>query len=231
MRSICDRDADVIAPGVRLDLFSPDLSPRGGPVRVLFASDASEIRKGVNHAMAAIVRVRRVCPDARLILAGPGDPSWALAGVGATASEVLERADPLAIVGLGPDGPAALDATDRLRDIHPADMPSQYRAATVTVLPSWREAFGLVLAESLACGTPAACYAEDGMLEVVDSPDVGRTARPGDPDDLARAILESVELARDPATPGRCAEHARRWGWLESVGPAYESLYRRVLDR
>lgn len=231
VQAIAGRPAEIVAPGVRLDRFVPDLSPRTGPVRVLFASDASEIRKGVNHALAALLRLRGTHPDARLVLAGPGDPSWALAGVGSTASPVLAAADPLAVVGLGPDGQIALDATDRLRDVRPEDMPVHYRAATVTVLPSWREAFGLVLAESLACGTPVACYAEAGMLEVVDRPDIGRTARPGDPDDLARAIAEAIELARDPDTPARCAEHARRWGWVESVGPRYESAYRQAARR
>ncbi|MHB1853777.1 MAG: glycosyltransferase, partial [Acidimicrobiales bacterium] len=122
-------------------------------------------------------------------------------------------------------------ATDRLTDVAPGGLPELYRSATVTVLPSRDEAFGLVLAESLACGTPVACSAEAGMIEVVDRPEVGRTARFGDDDDLARALAEAAQLARLASTPAVCSEHARRWGWAESVGPAYEALYREVTGR
>lgn len=223
------RAVRVLPPGVRLDRFVPDLDPRSGPVRLLFASDASEVRKGVHHALAALGHVRRLHPDARLVLCGPGDPGWALAGAGAAASALLRATDPLAVAGLGPAGPELLEHTTRLEDVTPEQMPSLYRSATVTLLPSWHEAFGLVLAESLACGTPVACFAEAGMVDVVDRPEVGRTARFGDPADLARAACEAIGLARTPGAPAACSAHARRWGWEESVGPAYVELYRSVI--
>ncbi|MHB1446423.1 MAG: glycosyltransferase family 4 protein [Acidimicrobiales bacterium] len=240
-RSAADRVARItgrasqlrlLPPGVRLDLFTPNLQPRLGPVRILFASDSSEVYKGVHHALAALGRLRRSYPEARLVLCGPGDPAWAVDGVRDSLDPSLARTDPLAVEGLGPDGAALLDrATDRLADVGPGALPDLYRSATVTVLPSRDEAFGLVLAESLACGTPVACSSEAGMLEVVDRPEVGRTARFGDDDGLARALAESVELARQAPTPGHCADHARRWGWAESVGPAYEALYLEVAGR
>lgn len=228
VRRLAGRTPEVLPPGVRLDRFRPDLSPRSGPVRLLFASDASEIRKGVHHALAALGHVLEAHPEARLVLAGPGRPDWAVGGLGASASAVLARVDPLAVRGLGPFGRELLGAVDDLEDVGPDEMPGLYRSATVTLLPSWEEAFGLVLAESLACGTPVACFSEAGMLEVVDRPEVGRTARFGDDADLGRAVLEAVDLARRPETPARCAHHARRWGWAEAVGPAYEALYRRL---
>ena len=222
----------VLPPGVRLDLFSPNLQPRLGPVKVLFASDASEVYKGVHHALAALAGLRRSHPEARLVLCGPGDPAWVVGGIKDSVDASLAQTDPLAVEGLGPDGAALLDrATDRLTDVTPGALPDLYRSATVTVLPSRDEAFGLVLAESLACGTPVACSSEAGMIEVVDRPEVGRTARFGDDDGLARALAETVELARQPPTPALCAAHARRWGWVESVGPAYEALYREVTGR
>jgi phosphatidylinositol alpha-mannosyltransferase len=221
--------AQVVPPGVRLDRFTPDLEARTGPVRIVFASDASDVRKGVHHALAAMRVVRRRHPDARLVLCGPGDAEWAVRGAGTGASAALRRADPLAVGGLGQDGPELLaDATTRLEGVTPEQMPSLYRSGTVTVLPSWNEAFGLTLAESLACGTPVACFSEAGMTDVVDDPGVGRMAAFGDEVGFARAICQAVELARRPGTPARCAEHARRWGWAEAVGPAYERLYRSL---
>ncbi|HEX5267939.1 MAG TPA: glycosyltransferase family 4 protein [Acidimicrobiales bacterium] len=220
----------VVPPGVRLETFSPDLQPRAGPVRLLFPSDASEIRKGVHHVLAALPLVRKRHPDARLVLCGPGAPDWAVAGVGGGASAVLARADPLAVAGLGAEGVDALELTERIDDVRPEQLPALYRGATVTVLPSWHEAFGLVLAESLACGTPVACYAEAGMVDVVNAPGIGQAATPfGDIPALAEAIGDAVDLARAPGTPERCADHARTWGWDEAVGPAHEELYRSVV--
>jgi len=45
---------------------------------------------------------------------------------------------------------------------------------------------------------------------------------------LADALGEAITLAADPATPARCAAHARRWGWVETVGPMHEAVYRDV---
>src|SRR6185503_434110 len=43
---------------------------------------------------------------------------------------------------------------DGVEHVDMTDLPALYRRAWVSVLPSWGEAFGLVLAEALACGTP-----------------------------------------------------------------------------
>jgi len=137
----------------------------------------------------------------------------------------------------------AVAAVERLRQRHPEarlvvadadpdDMPEHYRSATVTVLPSWSEAFGLVLVESLACGTPVVCTDEGGMPEIVTDDRVGRVAgRAGDVDALASALADAIDLAADADTPALCAAHARRWGWDETVGPRHAELYGQLIDQ
>jgi phosphatidylinositol alpha-mannosyltransferase len=197
-------------PGVRFDQFAPDLAPRDGPPAILFASDLSEPRKGLALLMAAFVHVLDVHPDARLQLAGPGDRTDALQTLD---SDVRQRVSS-AIDNLGPTQ---------------VPIAKVYPRATVTVLPSRWEAFGLVLVESLACGTPVVCNDEGGMIEIVDRPSVGRVAQWGDVGGLSAALLETIALARRPETPRLCVEHARSWDWETIVGPAHERLYLDVV--
>jgi glycosyltransferase involved in cell wall biosynthesis len=211
--SLTGREVEVLAPGVRIDQFAPDLSPRTGPPRLLFSSDAGDRRKRVDLALAATALLGDRRPGIRLQLGGPGDHSWA-----------LDRLD-------GDGGAAATAAVDVLGTGDLDAVPSRYRAATATVLPADDEAFGLVLVESLACGTPVVCVRSGGPPEIVDDERVGRIADAGDAASLAAALDAVVDLAADPATPARCAQHARRWGWVEAIGPAHEALYDRVRRR
>jgi phosphatidylinositol alpha-mannosyltransferase len=209
VRAFADRPVVELPPGVRTDAFPLEHRPRTGPPRLLFAADASDPRKGLASLLTALDTVLDVHPEARLQLAGPGNPQPALAG----ASE------------------RARAATDVLGAGELADVPARYREATVTVLPSRHEAFGLVLVESLASGTPAVALAEGGPLQILDDPAVGRTAPVGEPLGLARAIGQAVALAADPATPQRCRQHAHRWDWEHAVGPAHERVYLSAVGR
>jgi glycosyltransferase involved in cell wall biosynthesis len=102
-----------------------------------------------------------------------------------------------------------LDARTASDGIPMDDLPDVYRRAWVSVLPSWGEAFGLVLAEALACGTPVVGSDLHGIPEVLGGDDrIGRLFDGDDPRALARALLEAIELARDPATAAACRARA-----------------------
>jgi glycosyltransferase involved in cell wall biosynthesis len=64
-----------------------------------------------------------------------------------------------------------------------------YNAASVAVLPSFSEGFGLPALEAMACGAPVAASRRGSIPEVVG--EAGVLFDPADPDDMARA-LESV---------------------------------------
>jgi phosphatidyl-myo-inositol alpha-mannosyltransferase len=195
----------VLAPGVRTDEFRADLSPRTGPPRVLFSSALDQPQKGLDVLVRAFSLVLRTHPDARLVLSGPGSADWALA-----------HADP-----------ETRSSTDILGPGASEDVPRRYRSATVTVLPSRHEAFGLVLVESLASGTPVVGTPEGGASDIIDA-SVGRLAPYGDVDALATAIIETIAAAGDAGMRARCAAHAKRWDWNGSIGPQHEDVYRSV---
>lgn len=87
-----------------------------------------------------------------------------------------------------------------------ADMPALFRAVDWTVLPSRYEPFGLVVAESLACGTPAIVGAAAGVAELMDEADGIRLAALDAP-----AILTALRAAL-AAPPRRVAGFAERHG-------------------
>ncbi len=108
------------------------------------------------------------------------------------------------------------------------DLPAVYRSAWVSALPSFGEAFGLVLAEAMACGTPGVGTAAGGITEVV-SDGVGALFTGGE-EELAQALLEGLDLAQDPATADRCRERATAFS-TDRVVAAYADLYRRLTGR
>jgi len=212
----------VLPPPVDTEHFRP-VAPRD-PDRqiVLFPADLADPRKGASLLFKAWNRVHAECPTAVLALAGP----VGMAGYSQDAGEKLF-------------GQLGLIHTARTRASvefwGPGDhesLPRWYSQASVTVLPSVEEAFGMVLTESLACGTPVVGSAFDGPGEIITDPRVGATVAlrawwdldNGElVDDLADAILTAIDLARRPDTVQVCRDHAAQWG-LDRVGARAEEV-------
>ena len=106
------------------------------------------------------------------------------------------------------------------------DLPGLYNLASLLVLPSIYEGFGIPLVEAMACGTPVACAAAGAMPEVV-----GRTGRLFDPfsvDSIASALTDA--LNGDVGNAGvraKCLERASNFSWENTAGKTYK-LYKAV---
>lgn len=195
-------DAELITPGVDTALFSP--GPGRAPEPTIFCPAAADSpRKRVPMLVRALQHVRRELPTARLVLPDPADEGL--------------RAELRA------------EGVELRPDVRDEELLRAYREAWVTALPSWGEAFGLVLAESLACGTPVVGTNREAIPEVIDRDGIGALFD-GDERDLARALLETLELAGDPATAGRCRARAEELSTERSTDQFVE-LYRRLLAR
>jgi glycosyltransferase involved in cell wall biosynthesis len=81
------------------------------------------------------------------------------------------------------------------------------QALDIAVLPSRGEAFGLAMIEAMANGRVFVGSRSGAIPEVVEHGRNGLLFEPGDPEDLARAL---IELLHDPAKRSRMGTEARK---------------------
>ncbi len=185
---------------------------------LLCAADLGDKRKGGEVLMRAFNLIKRERPGVRLEVCSPtaGLVAERLLGL----VEPKWRADAV-FVGVG----------------RPEDLPAVYGRAAVSVLPSLWEAFGMVVIESMATGTPVVGARDGALIETISTPDVGRlfepqvnedSVAPNNPEGLARAVIETLDLSRNPETARRCREHAQKYSW-DAIGPKYEAIYERLI--
>jgi glycosyltransferase involved in cell wall biosynthesis len=160
--------------------------------------------------------------------------------IDALAALEADTARPLVIMGRDWGARAEIEERARTRGVadrvrfldHVAD-PAQYRGvirgARVLVLPSEWEAFGLVLLEAMAAGTPIVATAVGGVPDVLDEGRAGRLVAYGDPAALAEAVRS---VFQDPETTRRlvrtASAHVRAFDWYETAA-RHRALYREVL--
>lgn len=138
-------------------------------------------RKGQDLAVRAFAEVRRSRPDAVLAVIGGGELP----------------------AGLPMEGVRALGQRD--------DLPRLLPHATVVVVPSRDEPFGLAAVEAMACGVPVAAFAVGGLREILAG-DAGISVPSGDVAALARAVrslLDDDASRRLQAERGRAAALTR----------------------
>jgi glycosyltransferase involved in cell wall biosynthesis len=190
----------VILPGGVIAAEYEGAVARPQEPTLLCPASLGDPRKRGELLLEALAILRQSLPAARLVLAGGRDPFS-----GAGPSQL-----PPGVEAVELDGTIELAAT--------------YRSVSATVLPSVDEAFGLVLLESLAAGTPVVAARSGGCVEILTDDRVGAPFTPDDPADLARAMGAALELAQQPATIDACRAHAAGWDW-ERVAERYEAVY------
>jgi glycosyltransferase involved in cell wall biosynthesis len=132
---------------------------------------------------------------------GKGTP-WLL-----DAMKIVHSQAPQAVlvsVGKGPElkpGPGIIS----LSSVGQAELRALYSLADVVVVPSvWPEPFSRVMIESMSAGKLLVATNVGGSPEGVETALTGWLVPPGQPQDLARALLEAVNLPRE-RREGMCA--------------------------
>ena len=208
------RRVSAVSPGVDLATFKPGsqrqarwrLGVPQNAIVLMFAGRVQPLKAPdvLLRAAAKLVTDHRRLAD-RLVVAFVGGPS----GTG--------RNDPDGLTQLA----ASLGVSKNVRLEPPcpqADLADWYRAATLVVVPSYSESFGLVAVEAQACGTPVVAAAAGGLRTAVRHGVSGVLIEGHNPADYADAIWRLVSNPGKLARLSRGArQHASAFGWSVTV--------------
>jgi D-inositol-3-phosphate glycosyltransferase len=201
---------ETVAPGVDLSVFRPGpvaatrqrLGLRADAVVLVFAGRIQPLKGPdvVLHAAASLLRQAPALAD-RLVVVFVGGPSGTEVGAPG-------RLDGLA---------GSLGLAGRVRFEPPCphrELADWFRAATLVLVPSHSESFGLVALEAQACGTPVAAAAVGGLRTAVRDGFSGVLVDGHDPEMWAYTLRDLI------GSPARLAElsrgalaHASGFGW------------------
>ncbi len=145
----------------------------------------------------------------------------------------------LVLIGDGIEMPRVLERIhqlgleDRVRCIGARDQPAAfYRHATLFLLPSQSESFGLAALEAMSCGTPVVVSRTGGLPEVVAEGETGFMVEPGDLEGFTEACTLLIE---DPTLRRQLGEraylHARENFDRQAIVSRYEDYYLTLLGR
>ena len=217
LRQRWGRGGDRLPIPVDLDSFGkPDKAAGGAPL-IVCAAALDDRRKGGDALFAAFAELKLRVPGVKLLVA----------------YDVPEEAqrELLDLV------PAAFRDDIEFRPVAGA-LPEILARATITVLPSLWEAYGMLVIESFAAGTPVVATRQGALPEHFPLPELGCLFDPG-PDaeetaavtntrGLAQAMEDCLQLAGQADTSEVCRRFAERYSW-EALGPSYERLMADLL--
>jgi glycosyltransferase involved in cell wall biosynthesis len=198
----------VVPNGINTDFFYPLPGVKRADNQLLVTNSADTPLKGLRYLLEAVASIRKR-RDVRLTVIGAPKKNGVI--------ERLAR-------DLGFNG--ALQFTGR---IEYRDFARYYAEATLAVIPSLYEGFGMPAGEAMACGTPVISTSGGALPEVVG--DAGIIVPPGDKGALEEAILyllDHPEKRRELGQAGlRRVESAFTW---RHAAQKTVDVYREAID-
>jgi glycosyltransferase involved in cell wall biosynthesis len=197
----------ILGNGLDTELFSPDPAVGREPATLLCVGRASDPNKGIAVLIEALAKLP---PPTRLVLVDEDHPLHE----GRRLAAQLGVGDRLEIVGRVPT----------------EELVRRYRSATLVVVPSLYEGFGLPAAEAMACETPVVAAAAGALPEVMRTGGGGALVAKGDPDALAGAVAALLAAPEERRRLGAVARGriVDAYSWPRIAARTVE-VYREVL--
>ncbi len=198
----------VVANGINTDIFYPVDGVRREENRIMVTNSADTPLKGLRYLIEAVSSIRRK-RDVKLTVIGKPKKN----GVIDKLVRDLGAYEFITFTGRIPDD----------------DFATYYAKATMAVVPSIYEGFGLPAGEAMACRVPVISTTGGALPEVVG--DAGILVRPGDAGALETAI---IDLLDNPEKRARLADAGydrvkKLFTWHNTAKQVVE-VYREAID-
>lgn len=201
-------DIDLVYNGIDTSVFRPHAEIRREPMRLMATASADAPLKGLRFLLQAYASLLSHYPELELLIVGRPQS-------GGDTEALLKR------LGLE-------TRVQFVSGISTGELVRYYAAATIAVVPSLYEGFGLPAGEAMACGVPLISTDGGALVEIVG--DAGVVVPAADSQALADAIASLLE---DPERRAALADAGRQrivdtfsWTLCAEQMVAY---YRRVL--
>jgi glycosyltransferase involved in cell wall biosynthesis len=200
----------LVYNGIDTEVFRPLADVQRKPLRLMATASADQPLKGLRYLLRAYARLLRDYPELELLVVG--QPM-----AGGHTQRLLRK----------------LRLVNRVRfvsGISTEEMVRYYAEASIAVVPSVYEGFGLPAGEAMACAVPVVSTNGGALPEVVG--DAGLQVPVRDVPALVEAIstlLDDAELRRDLGERGRRRIN-EKFCWHVTAGRMAE-YYRQVLAR
>lgn len=196
----------------RIPEIPAEQRPEWGGRKVLLFLGRLHPKKRLDIAVEAFARLCKLRGDVQLVIAGADEGSAPAASRIAAEAGVRDRVSFLGMAG-------------------PTQRWALYKSASLFLLPSEDENFGMSALEAMACGVPVLLSAHVGLAEEVSSARAGRVLNAG-PDEWATAAHELLERPGQAAEMGQAGRRLveQKFSTREVAGrmkALYESLHAR----
>lgn len=206
-------DYDIIPAGVDVEFFKSEgetFKIEGYP-KILFLGRLDE-RKGVLKIINVFSKLLTIKKDAKLIIAGKGP---------------LDGHAKQLVKDLGIEKSTIFTGYVKKKDI-----PKYYRTADIYCSPALGgESFGIVLLESMACGTPVLASNIHGYSQVIENFKDGILFNPlSDKDFFSKLIMLSDDKIMRETLKKNGIKKSIEYSW-ENISFKIENFYRKILCR
>lgn len=193
----------LIPPGVSEITLNRHKKSQNGIISLLYVGNLFE-SKGVQHILYAIHSLKE---RYNVYI------KFSIVGDGIYKSNLVNLIDELSLT----------DYVDFSFDLSQKDLNQKYKEADIFVFLSCSEAYGMVVAEALAMGTPCIIANEMALSEFTNEPGCFGVDFPPNPKKVAKLILE---IYKSDVIVGPFSDKIRTW---DKVAESYETVFFNLL--